>query len=202
MRASGHRHDLLQSRQPLRQFLGRNARACAQFLGEQRDTQFFKVPTQRLPAGIIALPGRGSGLQCVDERRQFQHACLVTGRITLGPLGTQQHGFQVTRELRQRIGRRLTQETRMHQRSHLLAQVQRAELAGVGALAGVLAAAAGVAVGWALARYVFEFAWTPTLWVPLGTAVTGATLALLAGWWGLREVLRRPVVETLRAAVD
>jgi putative ABC transport system permease protein len=86
--------------------------------------------------------------------------------------------------------------------SQLLRQVQRAELAGVGALAGVLAAAAGVAVGWALARYVFEFAWTPTLWVPLGTAVTGATLALLAGWWGLREVLRRPVVETLRAAVD
>ena len=86
--------------------------------------------------------------------------------------------------------------------SQLLRQVQRAELAGVGALAGVLAAAAGVAVGWALARYVFEFAWTPTLWVPLGTAVTGATLALLAGWWGLREVLRRPVVETLRAAID
>jgi putative ABC transport system permease protein len=86
--------------------------------------------------------------------------------------------------------------------SQLLRQVQRAELAGVGALAGVLAALAGVAVGWALARYVFEFAWAPTLWVPLGTAVTGASLALLAGWWGLREVLRRPVVETLRAAVD
>jgi putative ABC transport system permease protein len=25
-------------------------------------------------------------------------------------------------------------------------------------------------------------------------------LALAAGWWGLREVLRRPVVETLRKA--
>ncbi|MDE2299119.1 MAG: ABC transporter permease, partial [Burkholderiales bacterium] len=43
--------------------------------------------------------------------------------------------------------------------SRLLAQVQRAELLGVGALAGVLASLAAMAVGWALAHYVFEFAW-------------------------------------------
>jgi len=30
----------------------------------------------------------------------------------------------------------------------------------------------------------------------------GAVLALLAGWWGLREVLRRPVVDTLRRATE
>jgi putative ABC transport system permease protein len=30
--------------------------------------------------------------------------------------------------------------------------------------------------------------------------LSGAALALLAGWWGLREVLRRPVVDTLRRA--
>jgi putative ABC transport system permease protein len=40
--------------------------------------------------------------------------------------------------------------------SRLLAQVQRAELLGVGALAGVLASLVAVAVGWALARYAFE----------------------------------------------
>jgi putative ABC transport system permease protein len=33
----------------------------------------------------------------------------------------------------------------------------------------------------------------------LGTAA-GAVLAWMAGWWGLREVLRRPVLETLRRA--
>ena len=83
---------------------------------------------------------------------------------------------------------------------HLLAQVQRAELLGVGALAGALASVAAMAVGWLLARYVFEFAWQPVWWVPLAGAAAGALLALGAGWWGLREVLRRPVIETLRRA--
>jgi len=84
--------------------------------------------------------------------------------------------------------------------SRLLAQVQRAELLGVGALAGVLASLAAMAVGWALARYAFEFQWTASWWVPLAGGAAGALLALMAGWWGLREVLRRPVVQTLRQA--
>ena len=49
----------------------------------------------------------------------------------------------------------------------LLAQVQRAELLGVGALAGLLASLAAIAVSWALARYVFEFSWNPSPLVPL-----------------------------------
>ncbi|MES2972430.1 MAG: FtsX-like permease family protein [Pseudomonadota bacterium] len=85
-------------------------------------------------------------------------------------------------------------------RASLLRQVQRAELAGVGMLAGFLASMVAAVVGWALAKYAFEFEWTVQLWVPLVGAVAGAVLALAAGWWGLREVLRRPVVETLRQA--
>ncbi len=84
----------------------------------------------------------------------------------------------------------------------LLAQVQRAELLGVGALAGVLASGAAMAVGWALAHYVFEFAWSASFWVLPAGGLAGALLALAAGWWGLREVLRRPVVQTLREAAQ
>ncbi len=84
--------------------------------------------------------------------------------------------------------------------SALLRQVQRIELLGVGLLAGFLASVVAVVVGWALARFVFEFTWTASLWVPLGGSLAGAVLALLAGWWGLRSVLRTPVVETLRRA--
>jgi putative ABC transport system permease protein len=82
----------------------------------------------------------------------------------------------------------------------LLRQVQRAELVGVGLLAGFLASIVASAVGWGLARYAFDFDWTASAWVPLGGALAGAALALAAGWWGLREVLNRPVVETLRRA--
>ena len=86
--------------------------------------------------------------------------------------------------------------------SRLLGSVQRAELAGVGLLAGFLASVVAIGVGWAMARYAFEFSWTASPWVPLAGSVVGAVLALIAGWWGLREVLRRPVVETLRRAAE
>jgi putative ABC transport system permease protein len=85
-------------------------------------------------------------------------------------------------------------------RASLLRQVQRAELAGVGLLAGFLASVVALAVGWGLARYVFDFAWTGSWTVPLMGSLAGAALALAAGWWGLRSVLNTPVVETLRKA--
>lgn len=84
----------------------------------------------------------------------------------------------------------------------LLQRVQRAELLGVGALAGFLASVAAVAVGWALAKYAFDFAWSGSWTVPLAGTAAGALLALAAGWWGLRGVLRRPVMQTLRRAAE
>src|SRR5262249_38136717 len=84
----------------------------------------------------------------------------------------------------------------------LLARVQRAELLGVGALAGLLASLAALGVGWGLARYAFEVRGAPSPWAPAAGALVGALLALAAGWWGLREVLRRPVVDTLRRAAE
>lgn len=87
-------------------------------------------------------------------------------------------------------------------RSQLLSQVQRAELAGVGFLAGVLASIVAVAVGWALAKFVFEFTWNAAAWVIPVSGLMGALLALAAGWWGLREVLNTPVMTTLRRAAE
>jgi putative ABC transport system permease protein len=84
--------------------------------------------------------------------------------------------------------------------SGLLRQMQRAELAGVGLLAGALASVVSGIVAWALAHYAFNFEWHLTWWLLPAGALAGALLAMAAGWWGLRSVLRRPVVETLRQA--
>jgi putative ABC transport system permease protein len=87
-------------------------------------------------------------------------------------------------------------------RASLLRQVQRAELSGLGLLAGFLASVVAVIVGWALAKYAFEFTWTASPLVPLAGSLAGALLALAAGWWGLRAVLNTPVVATLRKAAE
>jgi putative ABC transport system permease protein len=84
--------------------------------------------------------------------------------------------------------------------SSLLAQVQRAELLGVGALAGFLAGAVALVLAALLAHFVFEFTWQVKPWVPFVSAACGALLAWSAGWWSLRGVLKRPVMQTLREA--
>jgi len=82
----------------------------------------------------------------------------------------------------------------------LLAQVQRTELLGLGWLAGFMASAMALVVGWGLTRFVFEFAWQPPLWAPLAGGALGAALAWAAGSLSLAGVLRQPVVQTLRQA--
>jgi putative ABC transport system permease protein len=87
--------------------------------------------------------------------------------------------------------------------ANLLGRVQRAELLGIGALAGLLASSAALVIGWVLAVNVFDFRWSPSWWVPFAGAASGALLALLAGAWSLHEVVARPVMDTLRrAAMD
>jgi len=81
-----------------------------------------------------------------------------------------------------------------------LAQAQLIEFSLVGALAGVLAATAAAAMGWALATYQFKFAWSfsPSVWL-IGL-LAGALCAIAGGWLGLRNVLRQPPLQTLREA--
>ena len=64
----------------------------------------------------------------------------------------------------------------------------------------ILIAVVALGISWVLARYVFEFDWTLAWWVLPATAAAGALLAWAAGWWSLRNVLRQPVSQTLRAA--
>jgi putative ABC transport system permease protein len=84
----------------------------------------------------------------------------------------------------------------------LLAQVQRTELLGLGWLAGFMATGMALLVGWALARFAFEFAWQPPLWAPLAGGLMGALLAWSAGSLSLAGVLRQPVMNTLRQAAQ
>ncbi len=101
----------------------------------------------------------------------------------------------------------VSQQERMHEAGLLralgatrtqLSQAQWLECVLVGACAGMLAATGASLVGWVLARQVFEFDWvfSPLLWLA-GTAI-GIACALAGGWAGLRNVLSRPPMLTLR----
>ncbi|MBA5638213.1 FtsX-like permease family protein [Duganella sp. LX20W] len=81
-----------------------------------------------------------------------------------------------------------------------LSQAQLIEFALVGGLAGLLAASGAAVMGWGLATYQFKFDWTfdPTVW--LAGLLAGALCAMAGGWLGLRRVLRRPPLLTLREA--
>ncbi len=81
--------------------------------------------------------------------------------------------------------------------SRFLARAQHAELAFGGALAGLMGAIGAMAVGWVLADVIFEFSYAPR-WQVIPAAMAGtAVLAMLAGWLGLRGVLRAPVRTSL-----
>lgn len=81
-----------------------------------------------------------------------------------------------------------------------LSHAQWIEFALIGSLAGFLAATGAAATGWALAHYVFSFTWafSPLIWV--AGMVIGAVCTFVGGWIGLRGVLSRPPLETLREA--
>jgi putative ABC transport system permease protein len=81
-----------------------------------------------------------------------------------------------------------------------LQRAQVVELALSGALAGVLGAAGSMAVGWAIATHVFGFEYQLRGGLLIYTALAGAALSLAVGWFGLRQVLRAPVLGSLRAS--
>ena len=80
----------------------------------------------------------------------------------------------------------------------LLIYVQRTELIGMGALSGLLSSTMAWIIGGTLAKYVFDFPWSPNAYLLVQGILVGAVLAWVAGNWGLKGVLNRPVIETLR----
>jgi putative ABC transport system permease protein len=79
-----------------------------------------------------------------------------------------------------------------------LARVQAFELCLVGSIAGVLASFGAAFVAWALARWVFEFPFTPRPWIFAAALPAGALCALAGGRAGLLRVLSSPPWRSLR----
>jgi putative ABC transport system permease protein len=73
-----------------------------------------------------------------------------------------------------------------------------AELLLTGGLAGLMAGIGAVAVGVVLARTIFEFNMSISLWPIVVGVAAGASAALLAGWWGLRKIVQTPPMISLR----
>ncbi|RKP57434.1 ABC transporter permease [Pararobbsia silviterrae] len=78
--------------------------------------------------------------------------------------------------------------------------VQVTEFVVVGGLAGLLAALGAQVIGWVLADRVFQFRLELSVWLPFAGLVAGIACATVGGWFGLRRVLRRPALQSLRDA--
>jgi len=74
-----------------------------------------------------------------------------------------------------------------------------AEFIVLGALAGLLAAAGATAVGYLLAKQVFDLQYAPNPWVWVIGIVGGAALVGTAGILAARSVVSHPPMESLRA---
>jgi putative ABC transport system permease protein len=81
-----------------------------------------------------------------------------------------------------------------------LRRVQALQLAGIGALAGLLSSTCALLLAWGLAKWVFRFEWTLSPLLPALGLLVGALLTLGIGWWALRGILNQPVMTSLRAA--
>ena len=74
-----------------------------------------------------------------------------------------------------------------------------AEFAALGAVAGLLAGVGASAISFALARYVFNLDYTPSLLTPLVGFLGGMAGVMLAGYLGTFRALRVPALQSLRS---
>jgi putative ABC transport system permease protein len=80
-----------------------------------------------------------------------------------------------------------------------LRQALLAELAVVGAIAGLIAAGGASLLGQLLARNVFQLDMPLNLWLFPFASATGAMLAVAVGWLAVRQLLNTPPLLAMRA---
>ena len=73
-----------------------------------------------------------------------------------------------------------------------------AELMITGAISGLLASLGALGVAWALAKFVFQFELTLSIWPVVIGVLGGAGASMVVGWWGLRSVVNTPPMVSLR----
>lgn len=85
-------------------------------------------------------------------------------------------------------------------RHRQLRRAMLAEFAVLGSVAALLAIAGAVGIGMALAHFVFELPYAPAWPALLGAGAVTAVIVVIAGWLGVRGLLRQTVLEGLRAS--
>jgi putative ABC transport system permease protein len=80
-----------------------------------------------------------------------------------------------------------------------LRQAMLVELAVVGGIAGLIAAAGAMLLGQIIARQVFQLDMALDLFLPIVSALGGAVIAVSIGWWAMRRLLQTPPLLALRA---
>jgi len=84
-------------------------------------------------------------------------------------------------------------------RNNQVRQALMAEFLALGAVAGMLAGVGASAIGWLLAEQVFRIDYLPGLLPVSAGAALGALGVLAGGWAGVRRLLDRPPLASLRA---
>ena len=81
-----------------------------------------------------------------------------------------------------------------------LRQAMLVELAIVGGIAGLIAAAGAMLLGQVIAWQVFQIEMGANFWLPALSALGGAVIAMSIGWWAMRRLLQTPPLLAMRAA--
>jgi len=166
----------------------------------------FRLPPDREGGALASLVRRFPSVTAIDVQALLGHVQRIIDRVTLAVesvfvftllagLAVLFAAIHATLDARRHEAALL--RTLGARRRRLLAGLA-VEFTGLGLLAGLLAACAASAVGWVLAREVFDLPYQVGLWPWLLGPVGGAVLVGLAGLAGTWRVVEQPPLTVLR----